>query len=553
MFLRTKSTPNSPRKSVQIVETYRNDDNRVRQRIVRHVGVAANDAELARLLQLGEFVKAGIEDERQPQMFPPDTLAELAINARRDPGAPLPVDLGQLREAQRVITGIHEVYEPVYRLLGFDRLLPRSRLRASHDILRHVVMARIANPDSKRGSVRRLEEDFGVSQPLEKVYRMMDHLDDAVVDRLRTRAGEATRSLLPEPLTILYFDCTTLYFESFVEDELRQYGFSKDGKHGQSQVLLALIVTREGLPVSYEVLPGATHEGHSLAPALQDMMKRHGIGRAICVADRGMLSRDNMAAMETLGLGFIVGARLRGLPRAVQKRIHTAAWQPPGKNKPRGAAVQAAEFRHRGRRLIVTWSARRARKDAHDRAKAIDKAMKKLKRSDNPRALLSNHGARRFVAIEGEAKLVIDSDKVAADARWDGLQGVITSEDNLPVPEVLARYHELWQVEASFRVTKHDLRVRPIFHWKPRRVKAHLAIAFMAYSCVRHLAYRVALQKRRLSPEAIRGALIHRQCSILRDTSTRRRYAVPSRQTPDMKIIYQAMGIALSTTPYEVK
>ena len=124
----------------------------------------------------------------------------------------------------------------MYRLLGLDALLPRSRYRASHDALFHVVMARIANPDSKRGSVRRLEEDFGVSLPLEKVYRMMDRLDAKAIAHLRTRVGEASRALLPEPVAVLFFDCTTLAFETAVEDALPparlQQGRQAQGRPG---------------------------------------------------------------------------------------------------------------------------------------------------------------------------------------------------------------------------------------------------------------------------------------------------------------------------------
>ena len=267
MFVRIKTTPNSPRRSVQLVEGVR-DGGKVRQRIVRHIGVAMDEDELERLRQLGEYVKAKLEDERQPLLFAPEKIADQVIRVGRqgDGKEKLPVDLKQLEEEQRLITGVHEVYGEMYRLLGLDGLLPRSRSRASHDALFHVVMARIANPDSKRGSVRRLEEDFGVSLPLEKVYRMMDQLDAPVINHLRTRVGEASRSLLPEPVAILFFDCTTLYFETAVEDELRQHGFSKDGKHRGSQVLLALMVTREGLPISYEVFPGATLRGEEPGP-----------------------------------------------------------------------------------------------------------------------------------------------------------------------------------------------------------------------------------------------------------------------------------------------
>ena len=160
-------------------------------------------------------------------------------------------------------------------------------------------MARLANPDSKQGSVRRLEEEIGISLPLEKVYRMMDRLDATRIDRLRTWVGEASRALLPDPVTVLFFDCTTLAFETAEEDELRQHGFSKVGKHRESQVLLALMVSRTGLPINYEVLPGATCEGRSLPCELQDMPQRHQVERMVCVADRSMLSA---AILEALSL-----------------------------------------------------------------------------------------------------------------------------------------------------------------------------------------------------------------------------------------------------------
>ena len=105
---------------------------------------------------------------------------------------------------------------------------------------------------------------------------------------------------------MLFFDCTTLYFESFTEDELKQNGFSKDAKHHQVQVLLALMVTREGLPVSYAVFPGATYEGHSFIPVLKDVQQRHPLGQAVWVADRGMFSDDNLKELEAQGCGYIV-------------------------------------------------------------------------------------------------------------------------------------------------------------------------------------------------------------------------------------------------------
>ncbi len=329
MFVRVKSTPNSPRQSVQIVSSVRVGD-KVKQKIVRYIGIAMDDDELVRLKELAEVVKAKLEAQHQPSLFPPEAVAKQVIEAKAAQAqaskATLNVDLRQMVEEQRVVLGIHEVYGAVYRQLSFDTLLPQKKYRASTEALFHCVMARIANPKSKRGSVQQLEQDFGVSLSLEKVYRMMDQLDDNTISRLQAMTCEGTRSLLPGALDVLFFDCTTLYFESFKEDELKQNGYSKDCKVNQTQVnqpqvLLALLVTREGLPVGYEVFPGATFEGHSLISVLQTMQARYDVRKMIFVADRGMLNEDNLSALDEAGAYYIVGAKLKQLPNALQTKV----------------------------------------------------------------------------------------------------------------------------------------------------------------------------------------------------------------------------------------
>ena len=555
MFVRVKTTPNSPRKSVQLVEGAR-VDGKVRQRIVRHVGVATDEAELVRLKELGEFLKARIAHDRQPGLFPPEQVAEQVIEAgRRDAEAPdtapLRIDLKALREERRIVTGIHEAYGVVYRELGFDRLLG-SRYRASAPALFHTVMARIANPHSKRDTVRRLGRDFGVALSLEKVYRMMDRLDEKVVERLKLKVATATQALLGEPLDVLFFDCTTLYFESAVEDmgkdALRAFGYSKDGRPERVQVVLALMVTRSGLAVGYEVFPGSAYEGHTFLPMMKAMQRRHEGVQAICVADAGMFSHENLSELQANGHRYIVGARLRNLPKALKGRIlNVERYRRAGAGE---AGGKVGVFRHRGRRIVVSHSPKRARKDARDRQRAVRRLLKQLNKSGQPKSLV-RRGAARFVRMKGQGRWELDPDKIAEDARWDGLHGVVTNLRDVSIAELFERYRGLWRVEESFRITKHDLKVRPIYHWTPRRVRAHLAIAFMAFACVRHLAYRVELQKkRRLSPEAIRDALLNRQCSVLRHARTAKRYVIPSSATAEAQLIHEALGLTLSDVPY---
>ena len=191
------------------------------------------------------------------------------------------------------------------------------------------------------------------------------------------------------------------------------------------------------------------------------------------------------------------------------------------------AGRKVGVFRHRGRRLVVAYSPRRARKDAADRQRAVRKLLKQLNRSGQPKSLVPR-GAARFVRMKGKGRWEIDPDRIAETARWDGLHGVATNVRGMPIEEILERYRGLWQVERSFRITKHDLKVRPIYHWTPRRIRAHLAIAYMAFACVRHLALPdQAAEKtdpvprsdpRRAAEPPVFGAAPHRHRPTLRDS-----------------------------------
>ena len=551
MFLRVKTRPGSSRKSVQLVESVR-EGRKVSQRIVRHVGVAKTDAELEELMELGETIKVGIRCERQPSLLPQEKLVDLAIETRREKAKKgPPVVIEETREEHRVVTGFHEAYGAVYRQLGFDGLLPTKRNRTARETLRHIATARIANPESKRGTARRLESDLGVSIPVQRIYRMMDRLDGKAIESMKDLAAGAARRLLPEPASVVFFDCTTLHFESVDADGLREFGFSKNGRHARTQVLLALMVTSDGLPIGYEVFPGSEYEGKSLIPSLENMRKREGVETAIHVADRGMFGEANLKDMEERNLQYIVGARLKSLPKMLKERIlDLGAYQPVGGSE----GLRSAEFEHKGSRIVVGWSRKRAKKDAADRKKAVDKLVRKLGRSANPAQALSGRGFGRFVKLAGKARLEVDEDKIKEAARWDGLKGVVTNAPDMGHSELFDRYRELWRVEESFRITKHDLKVRPVFHWKPDRVKAHIAIACTAFACVRHLAFRIALrQGERMSPERIRTALAARQCSIVRDMRSKRRYALPSKTTPDMDRICRTLGLPMSRTPYWIE
>jgi len=408
MFVRVKSTPKSPRKTVQIVESVRDGD-KVKQRIVRYVGVAADDFELEKLKDLAEHIKARIEHEKTPFLFPPEEMAEMAIASRKqaekDKEA-IHVNLKELKEEQRSIIGIHEIYGQVYQELGFDSVLPNRRNKRPAQLLKHIVMARIANPSSKRRAVMNLERDFGISLNLHHVYRMMDKINDEAVERLQKSSFQTTQDLLGGKVDVIFVDATTLYFESFHEDDFKKNGYSKDLKFNQPQVLFALMVTKEGLPLGYEAFPGSTYEGNVLLPLLERVKKRFAIDKVIFVADSGLLNNNNLTLLERAGYEYIIGARLRNLSKQMQQKILNRKSYTTSDE-----STQFLELEHiKNRRLVVSYCPKRAKKDAHDREKAMNTLLSKLKTTHNPKQFISNHRYKKFIQIEGEFEISLNEE-----------------------------------------------------------------------------------------------------------------------------------------------
>lgn len=546
MFIRIKTTPNSPRKSVQIVESVRKDS-KISQKIVRHVGIAMDDSELVRLKELAEFIKCKIEEERQPKLFKPEEIAKRVIKAKQEEKGKekLMVNIKNLREEQRSIVGIHEVYGKMYDEIGFGKVLKNpARNKSSCEVLKDIVLARIANPLSKMGSVEMLERDFGIGINLDNVYRMMDKIDEEVEKKIQKTAYEHTKKILPDKVNVVFVDATTLYFESFQSDTLRENGYSKDLKFKETQILFALLVTEEGLPVGYEIFPGSTYEGHTLIPILKEIKTRYNLGKVIFVADSGLMNNDNLKELEDNEFEYIIGARIKNVSEKLKQEILNMDNYQKINNSD---DFCIARLRYNKRNLIVSHSLKRARKDAYERQKNIDRLLKKVKKNGKIKDLMGNYGYKKYINVKTDEKLELDQDKIEADQKWDGLHGVVTNAKDMSDQEALEYYNGLWQVEESFRINKHDLKVRPIFHWKPERIKAHMAISFMAFTCVRNLEYRVKLQYKKLSPEVIRRELLHVQGSLIVDDYTKEQFYLPSKMSDIAKKIYKLMNLGYKT------
>jgi len=562
MFIRTKKTPRSNSTSVQLVESFR-DHGKIKQRVVRHIGTTDDPEKLEELKTLADVIKTELYHQKLSERGAPKHNHYACSIGENSPSQDKLMAMS-LEETARLVVGIHDIYGALYEELGFSNLFSRPKQRTSAaKICREIVLARIACPKSKRASVELLEEEFGIKINLDHIYQMMDKMDDRFYERIQQQALAMTLKLTGEKLRVLFYDATTLYFESFIEDELKQNGYSKDMKFNQPQVLLALFVTEKGLPIGYELFPGSTFEGHTLIPTLEKLKTRYQLEEVIFVADRGLFSEANLKLLEENNFKYIVGARIKNVSKKLQGLILDETnyrpiniqWNTKRKKKNKEKPVQRIALFEKGggRHLIVHYHSQRAEKDARDRSKSIEKLYKKLAKSKDPKSLLNNYGYKKYINVKGEAKLQLNEAKIEEAARWDGLLSVITNIDDRPPEDLLKHYRGLWQIEESFRINKHDLKMRPIYHWKPHRVKAHIAISFMAFVCVRHLEYRVALQSEKLSPEDIRKSLRRTQVSIIHDKKTGNSFLLPSKVNPYAKEIYRIMRIKLPSHLMKLK
>lgn len=333
-------------------------------------------------------------------------------------------------------------------------------------LLLDLAIMRLVEPTSKLRAITLLDQYFGVRHAERTLYRAIPKMH-AHKERSERIAVAYAKDVLFCDLALVLYDVTTLYFESFKADELRVPGFSKDGKPQQPQIVLGLLVTREGFPLGYELFPGNTFEGKTMLPVLKAFAKAHRVTTPTVVADAAMLSVKVIEELIGLGMSYIVGARLANAPPKIIERIASELGQQEG--LPVRVGTKHGD-------LVCAFSGKRYRKDKAAFELQIKKAQALVAKGEPGRR------AKFVSSAKGEDRYVLDTALMAKTDRLLGIKGYCTNipRQQLSDSELIARYHDLWHVEQAFRMTKSDLAARPVFHHTQSAVRAHLVICFVA-------------------------------------------------------------------------
>ena len=473
-----------------------------RQRIVRHLGSAHTEAELGLLLQRArDLLQDPAQGVLDLQVTPAPPVAPLVSAPTGEPALfavtspPVTSRDGPGRVVATDSRVLFEALAGVYAERGFDAL--------GDEVFRDLVIARVVEPTSLLDNGRVLT-DLGRAPA--SYATMKRTLVRAGARKYRDQVAKACfeHASTSGDISSVLYDVTTLYFEAEKEDDLRKVGYSKE-RRVDPQVVVGLLVDRGGFPLEIGCFEGNKAETATIIPIVKAFQARHNIEGMVVVADAGMLSASNLRELDEAGLRFIVGSRVTKAPNdlASHFRWHGDAFTDGqvidtltpkhagrrGENDPLVKAEPAWEpGEHQGSwRAVWAYSAKRAARDAktltlqENRAKAVVAGEKAAR---TPRFVKTSNGAT-----------TLDEASLARARRLEGLKGYVSNipAELMPAGEVIGSYHALWQVEASFRMSKTDLRARPMFHHTRDAIEAHLTVVFTALALAREVQNRTGL------------------------------------------------------------
>jgi len=447
----------SKAKAVQIVR-YQNN----KRTILHHIGSAHTEAELDELLLLAEeWIK---DFSKQLSIFPDESPNKL-------------IHLNHCTFIGVQYSFFYQQISVIQDKMGFAGL-PL--------LLNDLVTMRIFEPASKLRSLDLMEQFFGIKHSRKSYYKIAPQCVD-LKEKVEMKVVEFAKEHYSFNFDIVFYDVTTLYFETFEEDDLRKNGFSKDSKSQQPQILVALLVTKEGFPIAFEVFSGNTFEGHTIIPTIQDFIDRNKVKAFTVVADAAMISSQNITQLNQNEINYIVGARMGNLSIELLETVDKQIVREDGKS---------IRIKTELGYLICSYSSVRYRKDLYEMNKQIEKAKQVIQVPSKSKKL-------KFTKTKDQ-KMELNDELIEKTKKLLGIKGYYTNLEEKIVDNktIIARYHQLYKIEQAFRISKSDLQTRPIFHFKEQPIKLHILICFMALVISKHIELKAGVSIRKFIDES---------------------------------------------------
>jgi transposase len=457
MFIRQRKNP-SGSISIQIV-----DKSSGKYKVVETIGCAKNEIELDFYVQ---SAKNRLE-ELNPTLFNYEKKHHFI----------------EINNDQISIVGPFLIFSHIMEYIGCNKLLSTYK---DKELFLNLVITRLIHPGSKLKLKDYLIKYVHQDIDEDTIYRFMDKIHHQLKEQIEQCIFEYTSSVTGG-ITVSFYDVTTLYFEASSEDDLRKVGFSKDGKFTKPQIVLGLLTSLEGYPLGFEIHEGNCYEGKTFIPMLEKFQKKFNIDKPIVVADSGLLSKANISELESLDYKYILGARIKSTYKDIKEKIISLKLN---EQKDIGTIELS-----KTQKMIVSYTLKRAKKDKYTREKNFEKLKIKVKSGNLTKSHLNNKGYNKYLTLSDtcQTTIFIDENKYSYDSQFDGLKGFITNDYSLNPTQIIEHYTNLWHIERAFRISKTDLKIRPIFHRLEHRIYSHILISFVAYTVYKEFERKLKL------------------------------------------------------------
>lgn len=492
-----KTVESNGYKYLRLVEAYRNKNDKPDSKTIANLG------RLDILLQTGQIEKLGKK-----------LLTIAGVNSS---------DIKDAKEKNNFCYG-DIIYRKIWNKYKLTDLLKKilNGKKIQYDfinILYLLVIDRLLSPKSKLSCYNNQDRYINIdSVELHHIYRSLDILSDSK-DEIEQYIFEINRNLFNMKVDIIFYDVTTFHFESVTADTLKEFGFSKDGKFNEVQVVMGLIVDMEGRPIGFDLFPGNSAESKTFIETLNKLNKDFSIRKLVFVADKALNSKENLHYLKNAGYDYIVSSRLKNSTKKIQNEVFNTKNYKEQKNEEGQVSFKykiipdnkvhyrdkEGQWHSHKDNLIITWSLNRATRDKKLRERKVKKAENKIEKNQKPN---NNKGYERYIALKGEQEIIgLDKEKIKKDSLWDGYYGIQTTEKKFDAQKVAEIYHHLWRIEETIKIIKSTIRSRPVFVWTPNRIKGHFVMCFIALVLERELEIRLRKNKIEYSPEKIKEAL----------------------------------------------
>lgn len=437
--------------------------------------------------------------------------------------------LSKLTTQDFIPIGDELIFGKIFNNIGCNNLFNNVKsIRKQEDknfLFKSLVISRLLYPGSKLELINYLSYFKNIDITSDKIYRFLDTLyQDEIKSRIETCVFEHTKKVMNGEIIVTFYDVTTLYFESESEDDLRRVGFSKEGKIARPQIQLGLFTTLEGYPLSFEVYEGNKYEGHTLIDVLKKFQDRFQLDKKpIVVADRGMLNNDNIAYLENNNYKYILAYKIKNISNDLKEEIKNLTFIDDNvthniefkKVIPFADENDKKQTIHVNQRLVLSYSTQRAKKDKYNRNKAIQRLENKIKSSKTitKKDLKLSYYAKYIDLDDNNSKITfnINNQKIIEDEKLDGIKGFVTNDFTLTANEIIEHYNNQYEVERAFRISKTDLKIRPIYHRLETRIKAHILISFVSYAIYKEFERKLKINdvKFNFSQKLLRKIIEH--------------------------------------------